>query len=77
MRPSVRRLEEVYSGRVDFHILNVDLISTRNLALQYGVSAIPHIVLLDADGAVVQELLGFQSEDRLQAALERLIGGGS
>lgn len=74
MRTSVRRLEEDYSGQVDFHILNVDLISTRDLAMQYGVSAIPHIVLLDAEGEVVQELSGYQPEERLRAALARLVG---
>ncbi|MBN2470963.1 MAG: hypothetical protein JXN59_09575 [Anaerolineae bacterium] len=73
MRPSVRRLEEAYAGLVDFHILNVDLISTRDLALRYGVSAIPHIVLLDAEGAVVRQMVGFQSEETLFAALEALV----
>lgn len=74
MRPSVRRLEEDYSGQVDFHILNVDLISTRDLAIQYGVSAIPHIVLLDAEGEVVQELFGYQPEEQLRAVVARLVG---
>lgn len=73
MRPSVRRLEEAYAGQVDFHILNVDLISTRDLALRYRVSAIPHIVLLDAEGNVAQHLIGFQSEEALVAAVEQLI----
>ncbi|NPV67501.1 MAG: hypothetical protein HPY64_10185 [Anaerolineae bacterium] len=74
MRPSVRRLEEDYSGQVDFHILNVDLISTRDLTIQYGVSAIPHIVLLDAEGEVVQELFGYQPEEQLRAVVARLVG---
>jgi len=76
MRPSVRRLEEAYSGRVDFHLLNVDQMSTRDLALQYGISAIPHIVLLDAGGAVVQELPGYQTEEQLQTAVRSLVGSG-
>ncbi len=74
MRPSVRRLEEDYRGQVDFHILNVDLISTRDLAVRYGVTGIPHIILLDAEGEVVQELFGYQPEERLRAALTRLVG---
>jgi thioredoxin-like negative regulator of GroEL len=73
MRSSVRRLEETYADRVDFHILNVDLIATRELAQQYRVSAIPMIVLLDADGNLVQQFIGFQSEEQLIAAVEALL----
>lgn len=73
MRPSVRRLETAYEGRIDFHILNVDLISTRDLAMQYRVSAIPNIVLLDAQGNLVQQMVGFQSEETLIAAVEALL----
>jgi len=76
MRPSVRRLEETYADRVTFDILNVDLLSTRDLAYQYEVSAIPLIVLLDAEGSLVERLVGFQTEEQLQAALDRLLAGG-
>lgn len=76
MRPSVRRLEARFEGQVDFHILNVDLISTRDLAIQYQVSAIPKIVLLDAEGNLVQEMVGFQSEETLIAAVEALLEAG-
>ncbi len=76
MRPSVRRLEEAYADRVTFHILNADLLSTRDLAYRYQVSAIPLIVLLDSDGTLVERLVGFQTEEQLQAALDRLLAGG-
>ncbi|MFC1959074.1 thioredoxin domain-containing protein [Chloroflexota bacterium] len=75
MRPSVRRLEEQYAGLIDFHILNVDHLSTRDLAFKYNVSAIPNIVLLDAAGNQVQQVMGFQSEEELRASLERLLAG--
>lgn len=73
MRPSVRRLEEQYDGLIDFHILNVDHLSTRPLALQYQVSAIPHIVLLDAAGDQVGQMIGFQTEEELAAAVDGLL----
>jgi thioredoxin-related protein len=69
----VRRLEETYAEQVDFHILNVDLLSTRELALQYGVSAIPNIVLLDAAGNLVQQMVGYQEENQLIEAVENLL----
>jgi thioredoxin-related protein len=77
MRPSVRRLEETYAGRVDFHILDVDLLATRDLAIQYGVSAIPNIVLLDAQGNLVRQMVGYQTEEELIAAVEDLLSGGT
>lgn len=76
MRSSVRRLEQTYADQVDFHILNVDLISTRDLAIQYQVSVIPRIVLLDAQGNVVESFIGYQEEDVLIAAVERLVAAG-
>ena len=76
MRPSVRRLEEAYAGQVDFDALNVDLLSTRDLAVQYQVQFIPLIVLLDANGNLVTRLEGYQSEEQLQAAVASLVAGG-
>ncbi len=76
MRASVRRLEETYSDRVDFHILDVDLVSTRDLVLRYGVTSIPHIVLLDARGEVFREYLGYMTAEELSAAIEELLAAG-
>jgi thioredoxin-related protein len=73
MRPSVRRLEETYSDRVDFHTLNVDNYSTTPLANQYQVIGIPMIVLLDADGEIFETYLGYMDEDALIAAVEALL----
>ena len=73
MRPSVRRLQELYADQVDFDILNVDHLSTRDLAIQYQVSAIPLVILLDADGNVVQRMEGYHTEEELIAAVERLL----
>lgn len=76
MRPSVRRVEEAYQDRVDFHILNVDHFSTSELARQYQVSAIPLIVLLDVDGNEVLRLVGFQEQATLEAALDDMLALG-
>lgn len=73
MRPSVRRLEETYSDRVDFHILNTDSYSTTPLANQYQVIGIPMIVLLDANGDIFETYLGYMEEDELIAAVEALL----
>lgn len=73
MRPSVRRIQENYQDRIDFHILNVDNYSTTPLANRYRVSGIPMIVLLDASGEIFQTLIGYQEEATLIAAVEALL----
>ena len=73
MRPSVRRIEETYQDRVDFHILNTDNYSTTPLADQYRVIGIPTIILLDANGDVFERYLGYLTEDELTAAVEALL----
>ncbi len=73
MRPSVRRLEETYNDRVDFHILNTDHYSTTPLAYQYQVIGIPMIALLDAAGEIYETYLGYMEEDALIAAVDALL----
>jgi thioredoxin-related protein len=73
MRPSVRRIEEIYQDRIDFHVLNVDELSSRPLMEQYQVQGIPLIVLLDAEGKVFNTLLGYQTEEQLTAQVEALL----
>ncbi len=73
MRPSIRRMEAQYQDRVDFHILNVDDISTHDLAARYDVTAIPTIVLLDAQGQTFKILVGYQTEDQLVTVLDELL----
>jgi len=73
MRSSVRRLEETYQGRIDFHILNVDHRSTNDLANRYQVHGIPMIVLLDAQGDVFKALLGYQTEEQLTTVIDDLL----
>ncbi len=73
MRSSVRRLEENYQDRIDFHVLNIDQRSTNDLAITYRVTGIPMIVLLDAQGDLFRTLIGYQTEDQLTAAVNDLL----
>jgi thioredoxin-like negative regulator of GroEL len=73
MRPSVRRLEEAYQDRVDFHILNIDHHTTAELAIKYQVAGIPMIVLLDSNGDPFRVMVGPQTEEDLFAAVEALL----
>jgi thioredoxin-related protein len=73
MRSSVGRLEKTYSEQLDFHVLNIDHLSTRDLTTKYHIVGIPMIVLLDAQGDVFRTLFGFQTEEQLIAAVEALL----
>ncbi|NDJ79286.1 MAG: hypothetical protein GYB65_23795 [Chloroflexi bacterium] len=73
MRSSVDRMQEEYAEQVDFHILNVDRVSTRDLAEEFEVAGIPLIVLLDSEGDPVMRLLGYHTEDQLRDALDELL----
>lgn len=73
MRPSVRRLEERYEGRIDFHSLNIDQVSSAELISKYRVAGVPTIVLLDAQGEVFSSFLGYLTEEELTAMLEALL----
>lgn len=77
MRPSVRRLEETYQDRIDFHILNVDHYSTTPLANQYHVMGIPTIILLDDKGDVFRAYLGYLTEEELVTTIEVLLAAHS
>lgn len=77
MRPSVRRLEATYGDRLDFHILNIDHLSTQALAARYRIRGIPTIVLLDTRGRLVDVMLGYRTEEELIAAVEALLAGGN
>ncbi|HEX3051677.1 MAG TPA: thioredoxin domain-containing protein [Aggregatilineaceae bacterium] len=77
MRPSVRRIEEAYGDVIDFHFLNIDLPSTRDLAMQFHVRGVPTIVLLDAEGRLMGQFIGFQSDDQLQVAVDLLLVDGT
>jgi len=73
MRPSVRRLEEEYQDQIDFHVLNIDDLSSLELMQKYQIAGIPTIVLLDAEGHVFRQLLGYLTEEELITAVEELL----
>ncbi len=73
MRPSVRWLEENYHDRVDFHWLNFDNLSNAALIERYRVTAVPTVVLLDADGRLVQKYVGYMNKAQLIQIVEALL----
>lgn len=74
MRPVVNGLQQRYSDRVAFAGVDFYNRSNRGLVQQYRVLGHPTIVVLDQDGKVVKQFVGYTSEADMDAALRQAIG---
>lgn len=72
MAPVVHGLEAKYSGLVNFVYLDRDDPATAPFREQLGYVYQPHIFLLDGEGNIVEQWLGFISEQQLDAALSAI-----
>ena len=62
-------LEEVAKERPDVTVCKVDVDEERELALEYGVSSIPTLLVF-RDGKVVNQSIGAMSKERILAMLQ-------
>lgn len=69
MAPVVHGLEAKYAGKVHFVYLDIDDPDTSPFKQELGYSYQPHLFLLDGDGNIVQQWVGYVTEGRLDAAL--------
>jgi hypothetical protein len=70
----VHGLEEEWSGEVDFIYLDIDDPATEPFKRQLGYRVQPHMFLVDGDGSVLQQWLGFVDAATLEAALQLATG---
>jgi hypothetical protein len=70
MKPTVRRLEEEYFGRVEFRALNVDDAVNDAAKEQYRFIGQPQFVVLKPDGTISTSRNGTSTYDRLKADIE-------
>ena len=62
-------LEEVAKERPDVTVCKVDVDEERELALEYGVSSIPTLLVF-RDGKVVNQSIGAMPKERILAMLQ-------
>ena len=62
-------LEEVAKERPDVTVCKVDVDEERDLALEYGVSSIPTLLVF-RDGKVVNQSIGAMPKERILAMLQ-------
>lgn len=74
MIPTLTRISEQYSGRVD--IVSVDIDKAPMLAMRHGVMSVPTFLLF-SDGKAVERIVGAVSEKDLKKAIDQHLGAAS
>ena len=67
-------LEAEWGGEVEFVYLDIDDPATEPFKRQLGYRVQPHMFLVNGDGLVLQQWLGFVDAATLEAALEQATG---
>lgn len=75
MQPVVHGLEAQYGNEIEFVYLNIDEPATLPAKQALSFRFQPHFVLLDADGQVIEEWLGYVEAGEFEQAFQQLIGG--
>lgn len=71
--PTLYKVEEIYRDRVNFVMVNGDLPQAFPYIEAFGVDAIPHLALVNADGDVETALIGPIPKSVLEADINVLI----
>lgn len=71
MAPIVEQLAEQYDGQVN--IGKCDIEEAEDIAAQYNVTSIPTIVFLNAQGEMVNRVVGAQSKAKLEEEISKLL----
>ena len=73
MAPVVHGLEAKYFGRIKFRYLDADDPRTFDFQRELGFRYQPELYLLDPDGKVLKKMIGYQSEQDLEAAFAEFL----
>ena len=72
MKPIVHGLEAKYSDEIGFVYLDIDDPNTANLKTELGYIGQPHFFLVDGEGTIIQQWLGFVPEAELVSAFDKV-----
>lgn len=73
MKPIVDGLETDYGQQIDFVYLNIDDDATLEARQTYGFRFQPHFILVNADGEVVEEWLGYTSANVFEESFANIL----
>ncbi len=69
MTPVLKNLEYKYSGKIQFIYLDIDDPKTNSYKQILGFQYQPHFFLIDGEGKVVKQWVGYVTEEELDAVL--------
>ena len=72
IQPTINKIEDDYNGRFEFRAYDVAGIKD-DLKSQFKFIGYPQIVILDSNGEIVFNRLGFQTYDSLKADLDAVL----
>lgn len=72
LTPIIDRIADQFAGRVKVGKLNTD--ENQQIAIDYGISAIPQVYFFNGGEQPVQRFVGFTSEAELVKSLNRILG---
>ncbi|KAF0773423.1 Uncharacterized protein FWK35_00006067 [Aphis craccivora] len=67
--PRIEKIIEEHNGTI--HLVKVDIDDNAEIAMEYGVSVVPELVLMK-DGKVQGKMIGLQDEDKLKKFVSKL-----
>lgn len=71
MAPAMEQMEKKYAGKIEFRKIDVD--QEPELAQQYNITGVPTIVVLSADGKILDSTVGLQTVDELDKMFSALL----
>jgi thioredoxin 1 len=75
LSPIVERIATQFAGRLKVGKLNTD--DNQDIAIQYGINAIPQVFLFNGGDQPKQKLVGFKSEQELVRAIQGVLGASA
>lgn len=73
MKPIVHGLEARYGDRIGFVYLDIDDPNTADIKTALGYRVQPNFFLVDGDGNIVKQWLGFVSEAEFESAFQSVL----
>ena len=70
MAPALDELADEYSGKLVVGKVNTD--ENRNVSMQFGISAIPTVILFK-DGEMIKKFVGLQQKADLKTAIDEAL----
>ena len=72
MKPVVSGIEDKYGQ--DFKIVHINVATNKDKVGEYNVFGTPTMIMSDESGRQVRRLMGYQSPEDLEKAIDRVLG---